>query len=424
VPFEPKTDSKEFEVSNPGHGAGASGSAASEPADLTIRVWRQDSGAGSITWVSDSMLVYMMADLVAASQGRTAVELPNALCAHFENSSQALVAAKRIQTAILEFVACRPGDYIGAAVLVHGTANGGFSQGMAQSALRLAEPGQIILSEQVARRLQPFPGLELRDVPALTTGGNEHAGLSELVWTSPEKLAALRSSASAAPATNLGAPVGATMIVNAPLAPRHDSPKTAARTVGKDDGKASETVYGPVRTQEGGFQEALADFEEHSSFLTGSRILIVAIAIVLVAVGLAWFHPWSSTKRTPVVNTPPSGTETLGTTNSASDSGTTTETPVTVTHEPEPPKQPKKPVVEKKKKPDVVVIHNFEGNSTYDGMTQNDIPTLLGWARSDQGNGRYTKAAQEYRVILAMQPNNADAKEGLRKIQIAQEGNK
>ncbi len=128
----------------------------------------------------------MIADLVAASHGRTAVETPVALAAHFDNSLHSLVAAKRIQTAILEFLACRPGDYVGAAVLIHPPVAAAFSQGMAQSALRLAEPGQIILSEEVSGRFRDLPGIELRAVPALTTGGTEHAGLVELIWTSAE----------------------------------------------------------------------------------------------------------------------------------------------------------------------------------------------------------------------------------------------
>jgi hypothetical protein len=88
-------------------------------------------------------------------------------------------------------------------------------------------------------------------------------------------------------------------------------------------------------------------------------------------------------------------------------------------------KPPVKPPVDKTakdktKKPEDTPIVGFEGNSTYDGMTQRDIPRLLQWARSDAGNGNYAKAAQEYRVILQLQPNNPDAREGLRKIQLAQ----
>jgi hypothetical protein len=76
---------------------------------------------------------------------------------------------------------------------------------------------------------------------------------------------------------------------------------------------------------------------------------------------------------------------------------------------------------DKAKKPEDTPIQGFEGNSTYDGMTQRDITRLLQWARSDAGNGNYAKAAQEYRVILQLQPYNSDAKEGLRKIQVAQQ---
>ena len=56
-------------------------------------------------------------------------------------------------------------------------------------------------------------------------------------------------------------------------------------------------------------------------------------------------------------------------------------------------------------------------------MTRKDIPRLFEWARSDAGNGNYAKAAQEYRVILEFEPSNPDAREGLRKIQVAQERN-
>ena len=73
------------------------------------------------------------------------------------------------------------------------------------------------------------------------------------------------------------------------------------------------------------------------------------------------------------------------------------------------------------KKPEDTPIQGFEGNNTYDGMTQKDIPRLLQWARSDAGNGNYAKAAQEYRVILQLEPGNPDAREGLRKIQVAQQ---
>lgn len=448
VPFEPKTDSKEFEIANLEQSA-ATGSriAASAAADLTIRVWHRDGGGGTapLNWQSESVLVYMVADLVAASHGRTAVEMPTAMVAHFDNSLHALVAAKRIENAILEFLACRPGDYLGAAVLIHPPVAEGFSQGMAQSALRLAEPGQVILSEEVARRFQDLPGIELRAVPALTTGGTEHAGLAELIWTSPERLASLRNSTSQAPTTSevgppeVGPPVGATMIVNSPFAtPRSNTASGSDRI---DTASQRSSAAEGFKNREEVFEEGLAEFEERRSFITGSKMVVGAVAIVLVIVALVLFHPWSGSRVQPKsqVDETPTGTA----------PATTTETPASSIPQPPvvqpPPEEPAKvqpppakpPVTtktstEKKdkdrdkakakaKKPEDTPIQGFEGNSTYDGMTQRDIPRLLQWARSDAGNGNYAKAAQEYRVILQLQPYNSDAKEGLRKIQVAQQ---
>jgi len=434
APFEPKIESKEFEIPAETAAIPASGSLSPEAADLTIRVWRQDAAA--LTWSSESVLVYMIADLVAASKGRIATETPGVMGAHFGNSLHALVAAKRIQSAILEFLTCKPGDYAGAAVLIHPPAAFGFTSGMAQGALRLAEPGQIIISEQISRTVHDLPGIELRAVPALTTGGTEHAGLSELVWTSVERLASLRNSARSNTTANPSAPVGATMIVNAPFANSQQengrtSQQAADRLTDTDQPatKPNASVTDGLRGREVAFREGLAEFEEHQSFITGTKLVVAAIVVVLISVGLAWFHPWSGSKTGPAQSVPQVASQPTTPVQPAAT------TPVVPTPQPvvEPPRKvPSKPVVAKKvpveppktvepvKKPEETPIQGFEGSTTYDGMTPRDIPRLLQWARSDAGNGNYTKAAQEYRVILYMQPNNADAKEGLRKIQLAQ----
>lgn len=434
VPFDPKTDSKEFEIGPHDQNASAgSQGASSEATDLTIRIWRQDAGGDTapLTWNSESVLVYMIADLVAATHGRTAVETPADMAARFDSSLQALVAAKRIQTAILEFLACRQRDCTGAAILIHPPLQKGFSQGKAQSALKLAEPGQIILSQEIASRFQNLPGIELRAVSALTTGGSEHAGLAELVWTSSERLARLRNTAgSTALTTNVETPFGATMIVNAPrTAPRSDGSNAAPRSLDSSAGFNQ-------ANREGAFEETLAEFEDQRSFLTPLRLAIGAIAIVLVVVGLVLFHPWSGSNvkpKPPVLETP-TGT-----------SLPTAEPPAANVAQPPPASpsiedsaaQPHPPVVkspvsnkpplrakdkekDKGKKPEDTAIRGFEGNSTYDGMTQKDIPRLSQWAKSDAGNGNYSKAAQEYRVILQLQPGNPEAREGLRRIQLAQ----
>jgi len=431
VPFEPKTDRNEFEIASLGPSAATDPYAGAESADLTIRIWRQDAGSHqpALHWRSESVLVYMIADLVAASRGRIAIEAAAAMTAHFDHSLDALVAARRIQTALLEFLASRPGDCTGAALLIHPAAGTGFDQGMAQSALRLTEPGQIILSQQMAKRFQALPGIELRAVAALTTGGTEHAGLMELLWTSSERLASLRSTApAAAPTANLDASFGATMMVDAPPAG-----KSAHTSGDSDTGFERPQAALGFSSRDGAFAQGLAEFEEHRSFLTPLRIGVAAIAIVLVVAGLLLFHPWSDSSARP---TPRSGAPTSSVAAPSEPAASVPQPPPVVEPAPELPATSRPPVVQppivnhpplpkqkekdKGRKPEDTPIQGFEGNSTYDGMTQKDIPRLLQWARSDAGNGNYGKAAQEYRAILQLQPNNPDAREGLRKIQLAQ----
>jgi len=188
------------------------------------------------------------------------------------------------------------------------------------------------------------------------------------------------------------------------------------------------------RARDGSFEEGLAEFGEQHSFLTRSKIVVGAVALVLLVSGLMLFHPWSGSgapPKSPSYETP------AGATTTPSEPALNIPQPPPTQPTPDAPtkSQPplanssvlNKPPVERSTKDKGKVknavdtpIQGFEGNSTFDGMTQKDIPRLLEWARSDAGNGNYTKAAQEYRVILQLQPNNSEAREGLRKIQVAQ----
>lgn len=431
-PFEPKTDSKEFEVALPVRPNSGMSGAVAMPADITVRLWHQQDNGNSTTlnWNSESVLVYMVADLVAASNGHIASDALSALAAHFEDTSRALVAARRIQLAILEFVSCKPSDCLGAAILIHPPSATGFSAGMVQNALRLSEPGQIILSEMVTRALQDLPGVELRPVVGLTTGGRENAGLSELVWASADQIAKLRACARASsPALSTASQVGATMIVNAPLG-THDvnSAQTSAQ-----DLETTTLPAASIPSVADRFQEELAELHERQVFITGTRVVVALVALVIIGAGVALFYPQHVSKvpaKAPLTQTEEpqlssNPTQTLApppvppTAHPVSEGQTKTAVPSLAQKTPKQPVPKTQLEVTAKKTPDSP-IQGFEGNSTYDGMTQRDIPRLLQWARSDAGNGRYEKAAQEYRVILQLQPNNSDAKEGLRKIQLAQ----
>ncbi len=108
--YEQKTDSREFEVANPHQSQGPwRGDARADATDIVVRLWgpKRSDRSAPLTWKTDSVLIYMIADLVGASHGRIAEESPAIMGAHFDGSGQAMVAAKRIQTSILEFLVCR-----------------------------------------------------------------------------------------------------------------------------------------------------------------------------------------------------------------------------------------------------------------------------------------------------------------------------
>jgi len=65
-----------------------------------------------------------------------------------------------------------------------------------------------------------------------------------------------------------------------------------------------------------------------------------------------------------------------------------------------------------------------EQPETYDdsgGVSQKDIPALLGMAQRDAGAGNYDKAKREYKKILSLQPGNQEAKDGLRRLDLIQQ---
>ena len=211
--------------------------APAEAADIAIRLWGPDRSARLLTWKADSVLVYMITDLVNASRGRIAEESLPVMAAHFDSSSQALLAARRIQTSILEFLACRPGDRVGCAIVIYvprTTDPTGLSGAMVHQELRHAKPGQILLAANASRRLRDLPGIEFVTEPALTvmgdggpTGsresGSTETGLTELVWTTPDRVAILRESVGdwSEPQSSDSPNMGATLIVDAPFA-RHE----------------------------------------------------------------------------------------------------------------------------------------------------------------------------------------------------------
>ncbi len=438
-PYEPKIDSREFELANLDRsnlersnleqptGTRSGGVAGEGGTDIAIRIWSAERGAG-LTWKSESMLVGMMADLVGASRGRMAEELPALMAAHFDNSRQAVVAAKRIQTAMLEFVDCRPGETIASAIVVYQprtTGSTGLSGEMVQMELGQAKPGQILLEENIAQGLRDLPGIEFASASVMGANADGPGGLAELEWASAERLARLRESVSAVRSVD-GMPVGATLIVDSPFALRGASNEAALNRI------AAPLELADAGRSPSSLMDGLDLEEKPRSARTG--ILLGVVAVVLVGVVIAVFYRPGNVP--PTVSKPIAPQEQTGA-GSASQkaSGAASQVEPAGQKSAESPTVPSRPVAvaplpsakaadnRARKKKEAVTAPEVvpEAPTEVGGLTAKDIPGLLELAKKDAGAGLYDKARGEYQTVLRLKPGDPEAVEGLRRIRIASE---
>jgi hypothetical protein len=431
--YEQKTDSREFDVANPERNAGSwGGNPGTDATDIAIRIWIQDRGLRP-TWKTDSVLVYMIADLVGASRGRVGEESSPVMVAHFDGSRQALVAARRIQTSIMEFVACRPGERIGAAILIYApraSSSAGFSAEVALQALEQARPGQILLAEYSSQQLRDLPGIEIRAVPALTiVPGEWQSGLAELIWTTPEQIARLQDRVGPEVETPSGdnRPVDATVMVASPVrnAPQRLASETAPPAI-SDSFKQS-----PSSSLTAELDEPLDESKERP-FFTRARVVLGAAAAVLIVVLILVFQRPARVSQPPLQPEqaraaqnqvkPPATPEPEATT--AQPAPATAKPPAKTTVVAVQPRTPSKPPLDNRAKNKKENKESPEEPQAYDdsgGVSQKDIPALLGMAQRDAGAGNYDKAKREYKKILSLQPANQDAKDGLHRLDLIQQ---
>jgi hypothetical protein len=454
--YEQKTDSREFEVVNPDQHTGPwGGNSPADAADIAIRLWgasRPDRRV-PLTWKTETVLVYMIADLVSASRGRIAEESQAMLAARFDSCRQAVVAAKRIQTAILEFLTCRPGERTGGAILIYQprtTDPAGPSGELVQLELGQAKPGQILLAENVFRRMRDLPGMEFVNPPP-ETSGDALTGLAELVWTTPHRIALMQESVGDGPEPTVAEapPVGATLIVNSPIvdspfARRGPTTNTATPTARSQDyivkdlpEPGSRRAVEFDRKASSSLTEEL-DFAERPLF-TRTRVILGVVAVVLVAALIAVLYQPTRVAKPQTPQTPQTQEQTQATATGSTDQKTATaDVPQAPTAQPEqePPKSAAKPPAAVRKPLAQSLAKNKKETETQESKTQeskdtpeqpavvdesgnwalSDIPRLLTMAGNDMGDGKYDKARREYRIVLRLQPKNQPALDGISKL--------
>jgi hypothetical protein len=455
--YESKTGGHEV----PGLAAAALANGATEVSsatDLAIRLWglKVSGSRGCLTWGTDSVCVYMIADLVSASGGRADEQASLVMAAHFETTAAALVAAKRIQTSMLEFAAGRKGDAVAASLLIYPPSGspGGMHVEIVRGVLAQAKPGQILLGETVAKPWSDFPGFQFRAASIAGGSPNGQLGLVELMWTSAEDLARLQDSVvdSAAPFDG-GLSMGATMMVSPPSAVTERAGRRStgegvfgenASTTAEWQNVSHETSSRALPESDHNAANALLEGLEDRpkrSFFSPMRVILGAAAIILVAVAVEVLYKPTPMKKIPVVlpdsyggAASTSASNAVGGTPATSQPAASAGQPGSTATAPESAVKPQNPVINPpKQKPFKAPVNGSKVPSDreaksqpappapvdeIDGWSKKDIPQLLRTAQSAIGDGRYEDARNAYSKILQLQPDNQDAKDGLRKIEL------
>jgi hypothetical protein len=370
-----------------------------------------------LSWNTQSALVYMLADLVAGSDGVLLADLRATMAAQFETPAKALKAAKQIQCSILEFARHRPNCCSAAAIVIHGETErelfeGGASAGTnapGRSLLQYAQPSQILMTEGAYEKLREMPGLRFRPVtPAVTPGSDLVIRGQELIWRTPETPP--RSSEVLPQATQIFAQNSEPLSVKvlpmpeSILAHQHDMEGV------REGDPEQERLAGDSRST--GEQP----LDVRSPLLKRSLAVAGGLIVLSVAFGILAYHrkpavvdhtssvPHTSgvEQPTPTASTPLPDHTVPSTAAEGQGSSDQTDTKADAAKPKPPKKQLEKPVKE-----------------SPSDFSAKDIPFLLRKAEEDAGAGSYDDARREYKIVLQLDPNNAIAKQGLRRLDLS-----
>ncbi len=400
-------------------------------ADISIRLWTSAQlrpRAPEISWKTDSNLVCLIADVVAAAQGTPLYELRSGMSAHFNNAVQALKAAKSIERAITEFFRRRPEDCFGAAIAVHRPVElRPFLEGDAGSAspafplLRRAQPGQILVGRETYDQLRDLPGLQFR---FLDPDANQVAGGdAELLWTSPQTYALFASHLQEA-------------LQRQPIPNDQD----LFEAVEENRTQPPRTKSSYVRTGSSSTTKLSAfDVPENEpSWMASHRLLVSLGAVAVLALATVYaipaLHKRPETTSAPVnAKLPVSGKIVNNNINNApqpAKPAVLQNDPVSpVPHPVQPAKVApaaaslsRRPEAPKTVPPGSAPVE-VKPLAEYEGFTARDVPLLLRKAEADAGAGDYDSSRHEYDIILHLEPGNQTAKAGLSRVNLSVDGN-
>jgi len=152
---------------------------------LSLRLWTTSGSAGLTpsNWESESPAVCLTLDLIAASEGAVVARQEGDLIASFPSLPSAIQAARRLQWAFQGFSEAENAQAAFLAILIYSPedvpsqAAGGHVVHLPEQ-IEQAAPGQILLTEKASQPFEKLPGFALQ-----AASGD---GLRELLWRGPE----------------------------------------------------------------------------------------------------------------------------------------------------------------------------------------------------------------------------------------------
>lgn len=369
---------------------------------ISIQFWGasgRESRPVESSWNTQNALVYMVADLVAANDGVPLKDVRTNMSARFESPAKALKAAKQIQGAILEFARHRPGCSFAAAIVIHSETESEMIEGRdshdviasGRSLLQHAKPAQILMTDGAYEKLREMPGLRFRPVtPVGTAGSNFMVRGQELIWRTPETPA--RSSEALPQATQIFGQ-------NSELPSVKVLPMPESILAHPDDMEA------PLPDLAAPELQVEQPINARPTVLKRSVAAVGGAIVLSLAIGLIVHYRKPVADHSTGVSQAPS----------AQPNVPTESNPPVV--DAQPPENPPAPVPPEPSKPKPKAQAEKAVNTGY--FSAKDIPFLLRKADSDAGAGRYDDARREYRIVLQLDPNNANAKQGLHRLELA-----
>lgn len=401
----------------------------SRPTRLAIRVWSPTRL--TLRWSSDGPLIYLITDLVCAGRGSPVDSPDQGLVAHFEQSGQAYRTAKRLQWALFEFCQRRPDECLGASAILYDAMDPGSRQEsprQVSTLLQRTRPAQILATTTVSSQLQDMPGLQLRSLTSTPASRGEwQGGAQEVLWTKTSNLEQIQERLKE---------IARTAIQNQELmpkpeaAPRQEVPVSEQPTIDFSSAggyRSAPTVVSDepaVAPRENIAPEPIPDLLEPDDEGSGFRYLWLSLAaVVAVAVMVFLLIPKGRTKQTGT-NNPASVPVSQPSVSQPGEPAPKSEPVVAPEQEsvpvssPKSVEEPKPPVRHAQTEPTTRPQPKKVGE--VDGMSEKDIPMLLRMAEKEAGAGNYEDARRKFDTVLRLDPSNAEARLGLKKLDLSE----